>query len=203
MSDKKIANKNFWPLGIALFLIFMVGMIILTVYISIKYKPDDDNSYFSTRGIVDMEINEILLSQKEIDSKYDLYILGTQQILPLEHRATRKSNPLIFNAEDNIILQVQIKQKNSINLIGKNTNVNTANSLSMQDSSVELYLTRFADAKDDINYGALQLDNRGDYLVFSTPTSILLKKGAWKALFKIKLDNKEVFFEQLIIIEDK
>ncbi|NLU35296.1 MAG: hypothetical protein GXX07_10075, partial [Wolinella succinogenes] len=51
-------EKNFWPLGIFLVTMTVVGMIIWTVNLALKNPVELDNSYMSYYQQVDSNINE-------------------------------------------------------------------------------------------------------------------------------------------------
>ncbi|RDU65619.1 hypothetical protein [Helicobacter sp. MIT 14-3879] len=173
-------TRNFWPLGIAIFMIFMVCMIILTVYISIKFKPDDDNSYFSTRQIVDKEINDILVTQSELEKKYNFYIFDGQKEKSLYRKATRQSStPIYLNMQSKLEFKVTDSSQAQI-----------------QPNSVKLYITRFADSKDDMDIGSLNYVNGK----FISP-NITFKQGNWKALVEFDFSGKRAYFEQFIIVK--
>lgn len=177
-------KKTFWPIGIALFLIIMVCMIILTVYISIKYSPEDDNAYFSTRQIVDKDINDILLTQNQLEKKYKFYYIdsvGTSH--ELERKVNKKTSiPIDINTNEPFILNVKITDNN-----GKNPD----------SAKVESIITRFAVSKFDKNLGELL---KSDDIFKSN--EVMLEKGEWKAMIKITIDNKNAFFEQYIKVEE-
>lgn len=171
-------NYNLYPIYIVIFFLIMVIMIVLTIYISIKFKPDEDNAYFSTRQEVDKNINFILNNQKILESKYDFYILDGDQYIALQNKANKKSNPIVIHTNP-ITFKILVKQ-------GK-TNIKA--------DSIRLYITRFADSKDDIDIGKL------DYVeeVFLS-SDIFLKKGNWKVLIEISIEGKKAYFEQRVVI---
>lgn len=186
----QVPRKTFWPLGIALFLICMICMIILTIIISIKNSPDDDNAYFSTRQVVDKEINDIIIAQNELEKKYDFFITSqkSSQNSPLTsqklyRKATRKSKPLTIKQDETFQLSVFVAKK--------------GDSLESHilPQRVLLYITRFASAKDDIDLGELA-PQKDSQAMLSKP--ILLNKGQWKVLVKVEIDGKNAYFEQLI-----
>lgn len=172
-------NKNFWPLGIAIFFGFMCCMIVLTVYISMKYKPDDDNAYFSTRQIVDKDINDILLAQNDLEKKYNFYALNDNENLPLLRKVNRKSPPLFLS--NKAILRFKITDSNNTNIIPQNARI---------------YITRFADSSADKDIGNLNIDNG----MLITP-EINLEIGEWKVLLEFTIENKNAYFEQRIVVE--
>ncbi len=178
----KDSKATFWPYGIAIFLFIMVCMIILTVIISIKNAPEDDNAYFSTRQDVDKNINDILIHQKELENLYSFYIINGKY-MPLEHKATRQSTPIKVVSNQPITIEVMVK---------KNDIASDAKMLKLD--SAQLYITRFATSKDDIDLGELDI-NGG----IAKSKSFSLKRGYWKALLKFEIDGKVAYFEQLII----
>lgn len=173
-------NKNYYPLGIAVFFGFMCCMIILTVYISFQYKPDDDNAYFSTRNAVDKDINEILRAQSELEAKYKFYILDNGNALPLARKANRKSPPIF--APSAMILRFQV--------------VDSANK-NIAPQSARIFITRFADSSADKDIGELEFK---DGALISP--EITLEKGEWKALIEFSLDDKKAYFEQRIVMQN-
>lgn len=173
-------NKNYYPLGIAVFFGFMCCMIVLTVYISFQYKPDDDNAYFSTRNAVDKDINEILRAQSELEAKYKFYILYDKNALPLARKANRKSPPIF--APSAMILRFQV--------------VDSANK-SIAPQSARIFITRFADSSADKDIGEIEFK---DGALISP--EITLEKGEWKALIEFSLDDKKAYFEQRIVMQN-
>ena len=166
-------GKNYYPLGIAIFFGLMCCGIILTIYISLKYKPDYDNAYFSTRQVVDKDINAILAAQNELESRYKFYVLDSsgKNALPLTRKANRKSNALFVPSE--AILRFKITDLKGKAVIGE---------------SVRLYITRFADSSADKDIGALAQKNG----IFISP-KISFEKGEWKLLVEFSIDDKGVF----------
>lgn len=173
-------NKNYYPLGIAVFFGFMCCMIILTVYISFQYKPDDDNAYFSTRNAVDKDINDILRAQSELEAKYKFYILDDKNALSLARKANRKSPPIF--APSAMILRFQV--------------VDSANK-NIAPQSARIFITRFADSSADKDIGELEFK---DGTLISP--KITLEKGEWKALIEFSLDDKKAYFEQRIVMQN-
>lgn len=168
-------SKNFWPIGIVIFFVFMVCMIILSVYIAVTHKPDDDNAYFSTRQVVDKEINNILTEQDELEKLYKFYIIYNGNKFLLQPQASRKSQA--------------IKVKNPFIL---SFSVVDNNNKTINPTSTRLYVTRFSESKDDIDLGDIN----------STSPSIELKKGDWKVMLEFSINGKKAYFEQHIIVED-
>ncbi|MDE6885971.1 MAG: hypothetical protein K2P17_02900 [Helicobacteraceae bacterium] len=178
-------TKNFWPFCIALFMTIMVCMIILTIYISIKYKPDNDNAYFSSREIVDKEINTILQQQQELEEKYDFYIVSNDVQIPLQRKVTRKSNPLELKLGDSLNLNLKVITKD-----------NSIDNTSFKDFTARAYITRFADSKDDIDIGLLESKNNEFFI-----SNIKLKQGDWKLLVEFIIDDKKAYFEYRIYVK--
>ena len=175
-------GKNYYPLGIAIFFGIMCCGIILTIYISLKYKPDYDNAYFSTRQVVDKDINAILVAQNELESRYKFYVLDSsgKNALPLTRKANRKSNALFVPSE--AILRFKITDLKGKAAIGE---------------SVRLYITRFADSSADKDIGVLSQKNG----IFISP-EISFEKGEWKLLVEFSIDDKKAYFEQRIVFDD-
>lgn len=167
-------TKNFWPIGIVIFFVIMICMIILSVYISIKNKPDDDNAYFSTRQIVDKEINDIISTQAELENIYSFYIIYNNTKIPLKSQVTRKSPALKVTNPFNL----------SFSVLDKNNKV-------VKPANIRLYITRFAESKDDIDMGNIS----------ATSPKIELKKGDWKVMLEFSIDNKKAYFEHHILIK--
>ncbi len=172
-------NRNFWPLGIAIFFGCMCCMIILTVYISMKYKPDDDNAYFSTRQVVDKDINSILIAQNDLESKYKFYALNESESIPLLRKANRKSPPLMLPNE--AILRFKVVDSNNADITPQNARI---------------YITRFADSSADKDIGTLNISNG----ILTSP-KVSLNQGEWKILIEFTLEDKQAYFEQRAIVE--
>lgn len=172
-------NRNFWPLGIAVFFGFMCCMIVLTVYISMKYKPDDDNAYFSTRQVVDKDINDILMAQNELERKYKFYALSKDSNLPLLRKVNRKSPSLLLS--NTAILRFKVTDFNNNEIIPQNARI---------------YITRFADSSANKDIGNLAIS---DGILISPEIS--LERGDWKVLIEFTLDDKKAYFEQKIVVE--
>lgn len=177
-------KKTFWPIGIALFLIVMVCMIILTVYLSIKSAPEEDNSYFSTRQVVDKDINEILAIQNQLENQYNFYYVDSNSN---SHQLIRKANKKTSNP-----LETKINEPFSLNI--KITNKDNA---IINNAKVESIITRFATSKFDKDLGELNQDKD----TFKS-NDIVLDKGDWKAMIKITIDDKNAFFEQYIKVKE-
>lgn len=177
-------KKNIWPVGIAIFLIIMVFMIILTVYLSIKSAPEDDNAYFSTRQIVDKDINNILANQSQLENQYKFYYIdNNHNAKQLERKVNKKlTTPIEIDLNKPFILNIKITD-NDNNII--------------DSAKVEAMVTRFATSKFDKNLGELSQINK----IF-TSDEIMLEKGDWKVMIKITIDNKNAFFEQYIKVKD-
>lgn len=171
-------NKNLWPIAIAAFFGFMCCMIILTVYVSMKYKPDYDNAYFSTRNSVDKDINAILIAQNALESKYRFYIFDGKTAIPLARKVNRKSNAIYVPNE--AVLRFKITDLKDKAVLGQNARI---------------YITRFADSSADKDIGEIP-QNFG---IFTTPT-ISFEKGEWKLLVEFSIDDKKAYFEQRIVI---
>ena len=176
-------KKTFWPIGIALFLSIMVCMIILTIYISIKSSPEDDNAYFSTRQVVDKDINDILQDQNQLEEEYKFYYIDDTGSHKLNQKANKKTSiPIDLKANTPFILNIKITDKNDKNI---------------DSAKVESIITRFATSKFDKNLGELPKNNE----IFKS-NEILLEKGDWKAMIKITINNKNAFFEQYIKVTE-
>ena len=174
-------KKNYYPLGIAIFFGIMCCGIILTIYISLKYKPDYDNAYFSTRQVVDKDINTILEAQNALESRYKFYIIDGKNAILLQRKANRKSNALFVPSE--AILRFKITD-----LKGK----------AVMGESVRIYITRFADSSADKDIGEIAQN----YGIFTSP-KIAFEKGEWKLLVEFGIDGKKAYFEQRIVLDDK
>lgn len=179
----KDSKKTFWPYGITLFLLFMVCMIILTVYIAIKSSPEDDNAYFSTRQDVDAKINDILINQKYLEDIYNFYIIDDDREIPLERIVNKKSSiPIYVKEGDDFILKLKVTDKNNNPLT---------------TPIIKASITRFATSKFDKDVGILQNNND----IF-TSEGIALEDGYWKAMIEFSIDDKNAYFEQFIIAND-
>ena len=176
-------DKNFYPLGIAIFFGIMCCGILATIYISLKYKPDYDNAYFSTRQVVDKDINAILEAQNALESRYKFYIIDSsgKNALFLERKANRKSKP--FYVGENAILRFKITDLKGKVAIGEST---------------RLYITRFADSSADKDIGKLAQKNG----IF-TSQKIHFENGEWKMLVEFGIDGKKAYFEQRIVVGDE
>lgn len=170
--------KNIWPIGIAIFFGFMCCMIILTVYVSMKYKPDYDNAYFSTRQVVDKDINDILIAQNTLESKYKFYVFNNKNAILLMRKANRKSSALYLPQKAIMYFKI-VDAKDKI----------------IKGKSVRVYITRFADSSADKDIGELKQQNN----IFTSP-EIAFEKGEWKMLVEFSVDDKKAYFEQRIII---
>ena len=168
MQNKK---SNLWPLFLSLFLIFMMIMIITTVYISMKYKHDEDGSYFSTRQEVDANINNKLIEQKILESEYKFYTINNGDKIPLQRDA--KQNPPII-----------IKDKLDIKILMQDSNQNN-----IKADRLRAYLGRFATSKDDI-YFDMNYENG-----FYQALNLDIEKGYWKLLIEVSKDEKKAYFE--------
>ena len=166
-----MSKKNPWPIFLSLFMIFMMLMIIATVYVSIKYKHDEDTSYFSTRQEVDENINTKLREQKELEKSYKVYVISDAKKIPLQ-RDARQNPPIIIKNQLNLKIQIEDKNLNNI-----------------KANRIRAYLGRLATSKDDM-YFDLNYEN-GVYEALNLD----LEKGYWKLLIEISKDNKKAYFE--------
>lgn len=69
-------QRNFWPLGIFLVTMAVVGLIIWTVNLALKNPVELENSYMTYYQDVDGRINEIQRSEKHFWGIYELKGLG-------------------------------------------------------------------------------------------------------------------------------
>ncbi|MGX3010614.1 hypothetical protein ACWIUD_03480 [Helicobacter sp. 23-1044] len=170
-------DKNYYPLGIAIFFGIMCCGILATIYISLKYKPDYDNAYFSTKQEVDRNINMILRAQNELEAKYQFFALNGAEKVPLARSVTRKSPPLLApNA-----LRYEILDSTKNRVIPQNSKV---------------FITRFADSSANLDLGELQIKN-GELV----SKELSLKKGDWKVLVEFEIEGKKAYFSQRILVE--
>lgn len=178
-------KKNFWPIGIALFLVIMVCMIILTVYLSIQSSPEDDNEYFSTRQVVDKDINDILIAQNELEKKYKFYYVDDNDN---NHKLERK-----INKKTSIPIELKINEPFTLNI-----KVTDDKNNAIDSAKIEAIITRFATSKFDKNLGELEKNNNNTF----KSNKVMLEKGDWKAMIKITIDGKDAFFEQYIKVKE-
>jgi hypothetical protein len=69
---QKNSKFNFWPIGIALFFFYVLGMIIWTVVSAVTAPPQEENMYMSSYQYVDEHYNDMLDDEAWFDKKYKL-----------------------------------------------------------------------------------------------------------------------------------
>lgn len=183
-------KKNLWPMAIFGFLFLMVCAIIATVIIAIKHPVREDNSYFSSKKIIDESINEIIKDQNRFNKQYALYlgVNKTPQIdayaklLPLyvaQSNAQNTQHVYLENQESNH-LYVKALYKQPKNLI------------------IRLYIEKINDQQKTIDLGEMLYEKDKGYFVSQAFGN--LKEGRYKAIFEVNYSEndcvKKVFFER-------
>ncbi len=100
-------NPIVWPIGIIASIIAVAGACVWTVKIAQTLPVEMDNTYFASYQDVDMNINDIIMSQREFDTKYNInieqkdFIIGNNSI---EIELTDKQNSVIDGATVDIVV---------------------------------------------------------------------------------------------------
>lgn len=79
-------EKNYWTLGIIGILIFGVIIVTLSIFIAMKNPVQNENAFFSTKNIIDEQINQIIQEHNQFISLYKPKIhMSNPQGQNLEH----------------------------------------------------------------------------------------------------------------------
>ncbi len=65
-------NINLWPLGIALFVMIVIGMIVITVTMALKNPVQTENSFLGDYQEIDDSINELQEEQQYFLAHYEI-----------------------------------------------------------------------------------------------------------------------------------
>lgn len=65
-------KKTFWPYGILISFFLIISACAVTIILSLDYPVYMDNFYLEKYQNVDKKYNEIQISQKEFESRYDI-----------------------------------------------------------------------------------------------------------------------------------
>ncbi len=109
-----------WPIGITMSILMIAGMCIWTIVIAQSMPVQMDNSYFKDYRDVDMNINEIIIKQKEFDAKYNVLLqqkdlkIGENTILV---RVMDKQNQAVDNATVDVLMTRPHTVENDIELV--------------------------------------------------------------------------------------
>ena len=183
-------KRNFWPIGIFGFLFLMVCAVIATVVISIKNTIKEDDSYFSSKKIIDENINEIIKDQNRFTQKYSLYlgvnkspqVDGYAKLLPVYMAQSNAQNArhIYLENKDNNHIYVKALCKQPQNL------------------TIRIYMEKINTQQKKIDLGEMQYQENKGY--FASQSFGNLKEGRYKAIFEVSYleDNKskKVFFER-------
>lgn len=183
-------KKNLWPFAIFGFLALMVCAVIATVCIAIKHPVEEDDSYFSSKKMIDENINEIIRDQNRFSKQYSLYlgvnkspqIDGYAKLLPVY---TAQSN-----AQNAHHLYLENRKKNRLYV--------KALCNQPQNLSIRLYMEKINAGQKKIDLGEMRYQENKGY--FSSKSFDNLKEGRYKAIFEVSYleDNrhKKIFFER-------
>lgn len=69
-------EKNYWPLGLAIFGSFFLVALFFTLKIAIGLPVEMDNSYMNSYQYVDKHYDEIMQKEKSFDLKYSAVLSG-------------------------------------------------------------------------------------------------------------------------------
>lgn len=183
-------KKNLWPLAIFGFLTLMVCAVIATVVIAVNHPVREDDSYFSSKKIIDESINEIIKDQDRFCKQYALYlgvnkspkVDGYAKLLPVYLAQSNAQNvrQLYLENQDNNHLYVKALCKQPQNL------------------SIKLYMEKINARQRKIDLGEMHYEENKGY--FASEAFGTLKEGRYKAIFEVSyLENdrpKKIFFER-------
>ncbi|WP_104722329.1 hypothetical protein [Helicobacter mesocricetorum] len=116
-------NKNYWPLGIFLFAMVVVGLIVLTIKTAITNPVELQRMCQRSSQDVDENINEITKLRTEFLKKYVISFEGAREQTPKEFRQA--------------FIRIISKESGAI----------------QSDANVNFYLTRPHTAKEDKDLG--------------------------------------------------
>ncbi|MCH9813683.1 MAG: FixH family protein [Epsilonproteobacteria bacterium] len=91
-------NPKVWPIGITLSIMTVAGMCVHAVYVAEGLPVHMDNTYFADYRDVDLNVNEMIMKQKEFDAKYTVDIEKKDFII----------------GENSVTLKVTDKEKNGV-----------------------------------------------------------------------------------------
>lgn len=183
-------KKNLWPFAIFGFLALMICAVIATVIIAIKHPVSEDDSYLSSKKMIDESINEIIKDQNRFNKQYSLYlgvnkspqIDGYAKLLPvyLAQSNAQNARHLYLENQENNHLYVKALCKQPENL------------------SIRLYMEKINAREKKIDLGEMHYQENGGY--FASESFGNLKEGRYKAIFEVSYleDNrsKKIFFER-------
>lgn len=183
-------KRNLWPVAIFCFLFLMVCAVVATVVISVKNPVSEDDSYFSSKKLIDENINEIIKDQNRFSKQYSLYlgvnkspqVDGYAKLLPvyMAQSGAQNARHLYLENKENNHLYVKALCKQPQNL------------------SIKIYMEKINARQKKIDLGEMQYqDNKG---YFASQSFGNLQEGRYKAIFEVSYleDNqpKKIFFER-------
>ena len=100
-------NPIVWPIGIIASIMTIAGACVWTIKIAQTLPVEMDNTYFAKYQDVDENMNDIIISQREFETKYNVsiekkdFIIGNNSI---EVKLTDKQNSAIDGATVDIVV---------------------------------------------------------------------------------------------------
>ncbi|MDA3968369.1 FixH family protein [Helicobacter ibis] len=120
-------SKNYWPMGIFLFSLVVVGMIILTIKTAINNPVEIQRMCGFTSQYVDENINEITIKRNEFLEKYNISFEGSRDV--------------DFKSFTTTFVRIKDKVTNKI----------------ITDAEIKFYLTRPNTTRNDMELGVGEL----------------------------------------------
>lgn len=181
-------KKNYWPLGIFVFLGVMVCMIIASVVIAIKHPTKEDDTYFSSKREVDSNINQIIKDQNRFSKEYQLY-LGINKF-PQVNGYAKLFPPYLAKAKSQTQQSLYLDAQKDNHLYVK------ALCKQPQNLSIFLYMEKINSKQEKVEIGKMHYENG----YFASNAFSNLQKGRYKAIFEVSYQedgkDKKIFFER-------
>lgn len=158
-------KKNYWPIGIFVFLGIMVCAVIATVVIAIKNPVREDDSYLSSKKEIDNNINQIIKDQNRFSKEYQLY-LGINKF-PQVNGYAKLFPPYLAQAKSQTQQSLYLDSNKDNHLYVK------ALCKEPQELSIFLYMEKINAKQEKIEIGEMHYENG----YFSSNAFSLLQKG--------------------------
>ena len=100
-------NPIVWPTGIVIAIIAVAGMCVWTVKVAESLPVEMDNTYFADYREVNENINEMIIKQREFETKYNIDIEQKDLMIgknSIEMKITDKQNSPVDNAKVDIVV---------------------------------------------------------------------------------------------------
>ncbi|NKQ41905.1 MAG: hypothetical protein HF962_10115 [Sulfurovum sp.] len=170
-------ERSYWPHMILGFLGIGIMLGYWTIKSAIAMPVNESNTFQMEYQQADMNINSIIESQKEFDSKYRIEPIGFKEsdFKPNEF-LKRKHGKVIALSKDNTLKY----------------SLQTLSGTAVNDANVSFWLTRPHTVVDDQHFEQINPNNG----IYEVPTFNLAKAGRYTLLLKVRKDDTVGFLEQ-------